>query len=98
MKKCKKHTFWELGHVLGSDICQLSKVFPKEAHGLASKTGRTAYAIPTNIVKACGLGSDTTSKKFPFFSVGTASNWKYFTTLSRNLGYTADIKFGIILI
>ncbi len=79
---------WQLAHALTLEIYRLTRTFPpEERYRLVDQLCRAAASIPANIAE--GEGREQSKDKIHFLHMarGSLSEARYFTRLSRDLGY-----------
>ncbi len=80
-----------MAHQLTIKVYKITEQFPKhELYGLSSQFRRAAVSIAANIAE--GYGKATPKEKIQFFtySLGSLQECRYYSILSKDLGYTIN--------
>ena len=79
---------WQEDHKLVLMLCQATQGYPgEERYGLVAQMRRAAVSIPANIAE--GFKRRGIQEKIRFYNIseGSLEELKYFTILSKDLGY-----------
>ncbi len=82
---------WQKAHALVLDVYRLTASFPgEERYGLVSQMRRAAVSVPANIAE--GFKKRGVRDKSHFYNIaqGSLEELRYYSILSRDLGYVAD--------
>ena len=88
MSNYKELVVWQKAILLVTDICNLTKTFPKkEIYGLVSQMQRAAISIPSNIAEGHDRNSDKEFSNFLCFARGSLAELETQLIISKKLGY-----------
>lgn len=98
MKNFRDLKVWERGHNLSLKVYKITSGFPREeVYGLTSQMRRACVSIPTNISEGCGRSRDTELARFVEIAIGSASELEYLLLLSRDLEFTNEADFKVLI-
>lgn len=79
---------WQKAHAMVIEVYKQTKMFPKEEiYGISSQLRRSAVSVPANIAE--GFAKRGVSDKLRFYNIaqGSLEECRYYSILSRDLGY-----------
>ena len=84
---------WQEAHKMTLLVYKLTKHFPREElFGLSSQFRRAVVSISANIAEGYKKRSSADKLRFMNISQGSLEECRYYTILSKDLGYISDLE------
>lgn len=97
MKTYRGLLVWQKSMVLVTEICRLSKLFPKdEIYGLTSQIRRCAVSIPSNMAEGYGRNSTGDYIRFLYIAIGSLYELQTQIEIAWNLQYLDKTDFDTL--
>jgi len=90
-KKFEELLVWQKAHSFVLEVYNVTRSFPKEEmYGLTSQFRRAAISVPANIAESFVKRGIPDKLRFYNISQGSLEECRYYSILSRDIGYTSE--------
>ena len=95
MQDFRKLNVWRKSHALTLRVYAETAKFPKEESlGITAQARRAAVSIAANIAEGSARDGDREFARFLYISLGSASEFEYFSILIADLGLKTDGSYS----